>query len=596
MNMESQAESDTSLDDIPLAQIRTQKEGNDSSVELLLDGQSESSSDGHRPLSGTAQQMSRKAAADQRWKRLRKYYSDQYVDLFKETFSHESLGDGVPHVHLPSTQLGAVIWTSDEKLKLFKATSRKGRLDIPSIAEAVASKSQLEVQDYLSFLRQEEDETYLFARHQKGISHADIPAAVEINEECESALEKAADALAAYQDQYDNAANSVMNDVSLVIDREMAMNFDAKVDDEDQTSDIEETFSASARLFRLVKFIELSERIFMNPGSANLNTNWRHIATEAESPALTYSAVTEFHELVLSLTRRLMQTALFLAQSRLRCSRVQGYATQSVVKRQDVTAALDVLGVSGDLWSYWVKVARRNKLNVIADLHTKGGTVKDSLPYESVEAALAIRTARDYRKSRSVTTDASSVECSENEPDIGLPSVEDEQRQAGGQSANSSPPASREDEDNLVSESVSSSTEDESSSADEFVGLSFHTTTLKQKRQQVLLDLEQDQYLEQIDKSASRREEARLWQILGREQDMEIKAENEDGDVRPRPKILRKAKDDLRDWAGTYEAEWEHFGELVPVESFPETEYRRKRRRLNASFQVDGQAKRLPLR
>jgi hypothetical protein len=132
----------------------------------------------------------------------RKHYSDHHLELFKATVADfESSGDGVPSVELLPTQLGAVQGQPSEKDRLFNALSRKGRLQEAAVAEAVG-KSELEVRGYLMFLRNREAERHLFEKQTKQVSHADIPAAIEISQECETALEQAADALAIFQNQY----------------------------------------------------------------------------------------------------------------------------------------------------------------------------------------------------------------------------------------------------------------------------------------------------------------------------------------------------------------------------------------------------------
>ncbi len=133
-------------------------------------------------------------------KASRTYYSDEYLKLFRNNvLEFENGDDGVPFADLFESQLGAVHWLPSEKERLFNALSRKGRLNVPGLA-AWVGKSELEIRDYLLFLREKEAERHLFEKQTKRISHADVPCAIEISKDCENALERAADAIAAFQD------------------------------------------------------------------------------------------------------------------------------------------------------------------------------------------------------------------------------------------------------------------------------------------------------------------------------------------------------------------------------------------------------------
>jgi RNA polymerase I-specific transcription initiation factor RRN5 len=514
-------------------------------------------------------------------KSSRKHYSDHYLDLFKDTVADlESGGDGVPSVNLLPTQLGAVHWQPSEKERLFSALSRKGRLDEPGIA-TVVGRSELEVRDYLMFLREREAERHLFEKQTKRISQADIPAATEISEECDTALEQAADALAMFQDQYDNAVAEQQHPGTWLIDWDTARTLDEQVlDIEEKGSDFEDLQTSkdvpAEGLFRLSSWLELSERIFMNPGPPRLHNNWHNMATEDERPALTSAVFSEFHDLTVSITRRLMQTCMFLAESRMRSAKGQGYDPKPSVKEQDVLAALEVLGMTRTLSDTLLGVARRNTLRVIRGSHDKGSGRSQVLTYDEVEKEIS-RRKRSNRGRRSVSTASRSSDTLSSVGDA----APDPKSHASGTSASkqasldASPSqiSIQDAEPDLSTSDVSMSDIDvdaEDSQVDEYWGLSFHPSTSQHRRRQVHLESQQDAYMEDLDRLKSEEEEKRLWQTLGRDPPTTVKREMEE-DLGIRPKTLRKTREDLADWQGPFAAEWEVFGERLPVQGFLES-------------------------
>jgi RNA polymerase I-specific transcription initiation factor RRN5 len=441
-----------------------------------------------------------------------------------------------------------------------------------AVAEMVG-KYELEVRDYLIFLRNREAERHLYEKQTKQISHADIPAAVEISQECETALEQAADALATFQDQYDTAVAEKQYPGMWLIDWDIAGALDEQVLDAEEAGNESEEFAIletvpGEGLFRLSSWLELSERMFMNPGPPKLHNNWHNIATEDERPALTREALSDFHDLTISITRRLIQTCMFLAESRMRSTKGQGYDPKPSVKEQDVMAALEVLGMTSSLSDTLLGVARRNSLQVIRGSHDKGSGRSQVLTYDEVERQILQR-KRSKRGRRSASTTSKSSGTSASVEDV----VPEPRHLTAGRIANDQ--TSRDASPSLISiqdaeadvsmsdVSVSDIEADvQGSQGDEYGELSFHASTSRQKRRQIHLESQQDAYMEELDRLKSEQEENRLWQILGRNPAATTKRELGE-DLGIRPKTLRKTKEDLSDWQGAFAAEWEVFGETV---------------------------------
>ena len=99
---------------------------------------------------------------ENRWNRVKKYYVDDYRAFFQQDMMTAELS------HLPrrasqngalepqrhrSTQVGVVLWRWAERDRLFDALSKGGRHDLPALAEAIGSKSILEVVDFLEVMQ-----------------------------------------------------------------------------------------------------------------------------------------------------------------------------------------------------------------------------------------------------------------------------------------------------------------------------------------------------------------------------------------------------------------------------------------------------------
>ncbi|KAI0888839.1 uncharacterized protein GGS22DRAFT_152494 [Annulohypoxylon maeteangense] len=124
-----------------------------------------------------------------------------------------------------------------------------------------------------------------------------------------------------------------------------------------------------AELFHLRNWLRLSDRVFMN--STVEDGNWRFASGEPEAkerPAIRATALADFHSLTLSITRRLMSAALYVASSRIRMKRARDPTRHSaLVKKNDVWAAAASVGLKEGSREFWARAARRLRLDVIDD-------------------------------------------------------------------------------------------------------------------------------------------------------------------------------------------------------------------------------------
>ncbi|KAK4940771.1 hypothetical protein LTR10_019164 [Elasticomyces elasticus] len=514
-------------------------------------------------------------AHERKWSRLREQYSDQYLDLFKNTFEVEDQEYSVDD--FDSFQLGAVTWAPADKLRFFDAISRKGQHDLRAISKAVESKSEIEVKAYIDYLREQQTDRQLYEAQTKNVSHAEIPAAFEIGRDCEVVLDQTAEALAAFQEQFDFAVGQRMNPLWL-IDAATASELDQSTNEQEVASDTSEkatetniTLSVEAcRFFHLSTFLTLSERFFINQSASQANTRHQHVEDD-QGPAMTIEVVLDYHNLVTSFTRRLVQTCIFLAMSRLRSLGSNHYKHGGLVKHEDVSAALAVLGVKSSSADYWVRLARRNRLSVVDGGHRKGSSTKAAMPYDEVEERLS--NPRRGR-SRSVESQVSSAD-----------SLASEDSDDGKGDSHSDDEAYEEDEEQSSEGSRSDEVDDDESDTVRRDGYELDplvekssSIPLSKKQKIEVLEQEQDEYMERLDREAGRQEEARLLQSLGLPVEKEPK--EEEFELGHRPKVLRKSVEECMGWSGVYQAEWELEGGVVPAEAFAEVGSRRKRRKL----------------
>ncbi|EXJ63967.1 hypothetical protein A1O7_00302 [Cladophialophora yegresii CBS 114405] len=517
--------------------------------------------------------ISRSVSFPQRkWKRLRKHYHDHYLDLFKNTF--EAGEDDYFHGELPPTQLGATLWQPGEKAKLYHALCRKGRHDLPALAGLVGSKSVVEIKAYLDNLRELEADRQRFEAQPKNVAHAEIPAAIEVGPDCEAILNRAADALLAFQEQYDAVAAKEANGPWL-IDHEVAVELDKRADETEMQpnghdlvsdDDLSSLSQQACSFFHLSAFLELSERLFMNRGSDSPNS-WQNIAEDGERPSVTLDCVTLLYDIIVNLLRRLVQSCIFLAQSRLRASTTTEYRPSGSVKLEDVAAALDVLGVKRNARSYWVGLGRSNGLRIVDDAHRRGVDGKNAIPYSEVEESLS-----QSGRSRSVSAAPGAFSGEEeatsesSQPRESEDSSSDhsngEEKEDDMQGSEDETTRQQEGDEDFTHGTQTGDDVSESEGRSEVP-----TPRLKRSRH---LDEQQDEYLERMDTAARRKEESRLLFLLGAEVHEKVKEEDVI-DLGVRPPQLRKSVEDCMGWSHVnFEAEWESLAKRPRLNSLLE--------------------------
>lgn len=476
-----------------------------------------------------------------------------------------------------SSQIGASLWTSQEKDCLFRRMCLTGRHDLPFLHRAVPSKSEAEINVYLQLLEE--------GRKLSTFDAIDMPAAAEVSEECVRALEASANSISTQINDRDKALQQAEFGENWLIDMESAYYIDLAYDQsseedqekleegseyEDAKASVSENLpliaesDASISLLRPSSFLELSRTLFMN-SSEYPDHNWQRadfIEESVTGPAIFRGAFEDLHNIVVSLTRRLVQVSLFQAMTRLRAgdSSRHDWSPAPLVREVDVHSALDVLNIKANAREYWATAARRCKVHVLTEskkyLDGRQGTRNGvELTYDEVEAELGL----DYKNAEIIKNDSREFK---TDSDMYTETETDEDEN------------SEEDIDDKTSRSRSRS--------------------ISRKRKRALSPSthlrSESKYLNAVDRNASVNEEDRLWKVLRMQPPAHLSLHQVKTPDHPgQEKVL------VDDWKGAlrFEAEWEHPYGCVEHEQFLEmgfigTQVRRQREKVQNRWWARG--------
>jgi RNA polymerase I-specific transcription initiation factor RRN5 len=184
---------------------------------------------------------------------------------------------------------------------------------------------------------------------------------------------------------------------------------DAMVKREESDSQILEAIP-EAKLLDPGLMLTFSKGIFMNR-SSDFPSPWPHWSVYtselAAEPAMYRTAFSDFHTLVVSVTKRLVQSAIIQATSRLRAQRhrkIKG--TLPLVKIRDIHAAVDVLGMARNGVERWRGVPRRCGLKVVESEPTSTGRRNREIAWSEVERFLSPTTSTNERSASEAATSA----------------------------------------------------------------------------------------------------------------------------------------------------------------------------------------------
>jgi RNA polymerase I-specific transcription initiation factor RRN5 len=501
--------------------------------------------------------------------RLRVYYTDKYRQLLNVDIQDASLRT----VHedqwkLRASQIGSSIWTSEEKQAFFSALGRLGKDEVRGIAERIRTKSELEVRLYIQLLQERVVNKHLNEPRQQLLGLDDLPAAIQISEPCVEALEHAADALSLRQELHEQKKEiSARGNCWLLTPT--VNTWLADLTETEAEEELKSTLPA-VLLLHLGTWLQLSERIFMNPAPPYDEDNWRNIAGPDELPSIRAAAFEDFHSIAVNVTKRLVSTVIYCATSRIRSTQAGAF-----VRRQDVTAAVEILGLKSNSSSFWAKCARRNHMRVFKTKKALSGA--DPMTYEEVEEQLTHEHPPRLQMLSDTAVDPSHDEqaSSEDEFNLAVPEVVPEPNRTQEFLQSEREHENLFMEDNLIYNQrdriIIEDNEPLNPSDSEFFDPNSRSRrVLNRLRFKKELEKARHKYTEAFDRQTSLHEEQRLWAILRLTPPYEIKPE--DVSLPARPIQDRKVGDELKDWRDhlEYWSQWETMPTPIATNAFPD--------------------------
>ncbi|EKV11918.1 Homeodomain-like [Penicillium digitatum] len=318
------------------------------------------------------------------------------------------------------SQHGSMVWTPTEKEVFFNALDRKGKGGIKEIAVAIGTKSELEVMEYIQFLHKALTAQYSSDVHLERMPVlSDVLAATEVSEECCELLEEYADVLSLKESLVEARAGIQQHGDNWVITRDRAQDLD---DQEDNSA--RGDLRLASDLLNLPYWVRLSYVLFMNFGGTQAENNWWNLAKRQDlitayghTPSMTADTAVDFYSLTVSITRRLVQSSLFFAMSRLRSSNRSGNDRKGHIRTQDVRAAIEVLNMKHCRPNF-VDIARRNE-TVLEDINNRKGWTPTVFTYEEAKEIIERHEWTRYRKDGTMYNGDNDEEDSEGDAIIG---------------------------------------------------------------------------------------------------------------------------------------------------------------------------------
>ncbi|KUM62057.1 hypothetical protein ACN42_g5052 [Penicillium freii] len=479
------------------------------------------------------------------------------------------------------SQHGSMVWTPTEKEVFFNALDRKGKSGIKEIAAAVGTKSELEVMEYIRFLHKALAAQYASDVHLERMPVlSDVAAATELSQECCGLLEEYADVLSLKESLVEARAGKQQHGDNWILTQPSAQ---ALADGDNDG--VRGALRLAADFLNLPYCIRLSYVLFMNFGGSQAENNWWNLAKRKDvitayghTPSMTADTAVDFYSLAVSVTRRLVQSSLFFAMSRLRSSNRSGNDRKGYVRTQDVRAAIEVLNMKHRRPNF-VDIARRNE-TVLEDINNRKGWVPTLFTYEEAEEIIDRHEWTRYRKEGTMyngndeddSEDDSTID-DEIEMHKGTGTDDDIEVEVNNREAEPEPPLESESEPEpepeLESEPEFEPESDPDSELGDFDPHPLPTREPSEISAPVVLpdELEKDPEEEEADiadQNASHREEANfltlMYQPVPPVLNEPMKAEEPEDETKQLPE--RRIREDISNWRDrtVYRSEWEEYG------------------------------------
>lgn len=531
-----------------------------------------------------AQHRKRKAmpANEVRAKRMKGFYSNEYRGLLNLEI-RDAVARTVEEdqVFLDGSQIGSSLWTPKEKHDFFCAVSRVGSDNLPEIALFIKTKSELQVREYIYVLQHAMQDRYSAeGKKQQSIAITDHPAALEISNECCSALERAADALEMRQEIYEQQREEAKWGDTWLLDTSICKWIENQRRTKNGEQEIHDSLPA-ANFFNLSNWLVLSHRVFMNAGGSREADNWEVLAEADETPAIRATAFEDFHSLAVSITKRLVSTTHFCTESRLRATKAKK-VKHAEISKDDVEAAVKILGLALNSDDFWREGPRRCHLDIVDDENYSSSSENvEIMPYDEVEVALG---GKQRSRVRSRTRSVAGSDSSESDNAGAADRIDFED-------LTDLPSSPAESDDNLSyaasmhSEAVVSEASDHESHNQTASRIRRTQSRKTRIEDEIAAKRAQEEYTKAFDQAASLHEEQRLWTLLHQTPPCDSKPEPVD--LADRPRAVRE-ESGVIGWRYylEYWSPWETLSTPVPSENF--IRRRRGKDQQEENREVDG--------
>ncbi|KAJ5927129.1 hypothetical protein N7516_008902 [Penicillium verrucosum] len=472
------------------------------------------------------------------------------------------------------SQHGSMVWTPTEKEVFFNALDRKGKSGIKEIAAAVGTKSELEVMEYIRFLHKALAAQYASDVHLERMPVlSDVAAATEVSQECCGLLDEYAEVLSLKESLVEARAGTQQHGGNWILTQASAQ----ALGDGDN-DDVRGALRLAAGFLNLPNCVRLSYALFMNLGGTQAENNWWNLAKRQDlmtayghTPSMTADTAVDLYSLAVSVTRRLVQSSLFFAMSRLRSSNRSGNDRKGYVRTKDVRAAIEVLNMKHCRPSF-VDIARRNE-TVLEDINNRKGWVPTLVTYEEAEEIIDRHEWTRYRKDGTLynENDEDDSEDDDIEMHKGTGTDDDMEVEVNHQETKPEPPLESESEPEPEPEPEPEfePESDPDSELEDFDPHHLPTREPSELSAPVVFpdELEMDPEEEEADiadQNASHREEANFLTLMEQPVppvlDEPMKAEEPEDETKQLPE--RRIREDISNWRDrtVYRSEWEEYG------------------------------------
>lgn len=344
---------------------------------------------------------------------------------------------------------------------------------------------------------------------------------------------------------------------------------------------LEEIMVPAAELLDLPMWLRLSKLFMYQP--PELGDSWDTFTSDHQTPSMYHTAFQDFHNLTVSLTRRVVQATIFQTMTRLRARDKD--RPSAAITANDVRAASEILDLKPDTRRFWGSMPRKHGLRVYerGSKFSKGQSRAGvELDIEEAEERLGVG------HMSTVTTEADDDVVPPGENEIEEDVVDPDQYYEDPELWTEASDAEEETPINIPDDQQSNDSGDEDAAYhaanDEETQNAARMKQHRKGRMEKNFQKAHDAYLEAVDQELSRVHEVDMWDALGVAPPNDIK--DEEIEI-PRQPVIRRRLSDTASWRTDldYQSPWELGFDTVQPKAFSDMHKRgeqARKRRLRA--------------